>query len=362
MAQVQKPAKLQLTAASTSSVTVTTGQADFGQILDQKTGTLTFTISNIGEGATAGAVTPTLSGSDTSYATVASTTCGTAPLAAGASCTATVTLPPSTVVGVHNTATLDARGIATANPSENSDESFLLVERVVQPAALTLTNAGTSFGATGTAAGANDGTITITVHNATGTSDTQQDSGVLNVSLSNSTDFTVVTASSTCYDSVAKAYLKVLGGGTCTIDVRFTPKSAGAKTTTVSVGATPGGATQTVALTGLGLSDLIITPAGTAALPTALSGTPISGSFVVTNIGNTATKLLRETVGGTNGALFTITNDTCFGQTLVAGQSCTIGLQFVGTSSATAAQTATLTTADGTANNSATAYVKVGGP
>jgi hypothetical protein len=329
--------------------------------LVQGTESQVFTITNIGEG-TSGVVTPTLQ-VDTSYASVTST-CGTTPLASLATCTATVTTVASTVVGLHNTATLTA--VSSVDPTNQNSASFTLVEQVVQPAAITLTHGdGTDFGSTGTPAGGTGSTLTITVNNGTGTQDTQQDSGLLNVSLSNSTDFAVVKGSSSCYDSVTtKAYTNVIGGGSCTIVVQFNPTAAGAKTTTLSVGATPGGTTQTVALTGLGLSDLIISPAGTAAAPTALGGTPATGTFVVTNIGSDSTKLLRESVGGTNASSFVITNDTCFGQSLGAGQSCSVTLLFVGTSSTTTAQTASLTSTDGAAatNNSATAFVKVGGP
>lgn len=354
--QVQKPAKLQLSATSTSTITVTPSldTVNFGQIVQQSQGTLTFTITNIGEGTTAGAVTAKLVGGTGGYATLASSTCG-ATLAANATCTATVNV--SGALGVHNDATIQAIDATVTNHSEDSADIFTLIEDVVAPAALTLTGAITDFGP-GTAAGLIDGTaITITVHNgADGVTATTQTSGALAVSLSNAVDFTLTGG--TCYNSTTSAYIAVTGGTPCTIVVQFNPQTAGAKTTTLSVGATPGGTTQTLGLTGTGLSDLLITPAGTATTPAAFPG---GGIFVVTNSGSKSTQLLRETVGGTNAALFVIVNDSCFGQSLPAGDSCQVSLDFLGTASATA-QTATLTVSDGTANNSVTAYTAVVGP
>jgi hypothetical protein len=111
-----------------------------------------------------------------------------------------------------------------------------------------------------------------------------------------------------------------------------------------------------VTLTGTGLGDLTITPAGTATVPVA------PGTFSITNNGLDPTGLLRETIAGTSAAAFVITADSCYGQTLAAGDVCTVTVSFVGTSSATTAQTATLTVSDGKANDTVSSVMSVGGP
>jgi hypothetical protein len=357
--QVQKPAKLQLSATGTAAITVDTGVVDFGQVVEQQSASLVFTIKNIGEGATAGAVTPTLSNSGASYASLSANTCGSGALAAGASCTVTVTVTGA--VGPHTNSTLTAVGTG----GETADESFELDVNIVAAAFITVTNVGTTFGA-GTPAGLEDDTpIVLTVHNATGDSTVRQDSGPLSVSLSNSTDFSIMKGAAggtDCWDTTVtpNAFKALAGGETCIIWVQFNPASGGDKSTIVSVGATPGGATQTVTLTGTGLADLMIEPAGTSAAPANLGGSAgaVSGVFTVTNIGEDTTALLRTSLGGTNASLFVIVTDTCFGQTLASGGVCTIQVDFVGTP-ATAAQTASIGVTDGTANNTATAYTKV---
>jgi hypothetical protein len=182
--------------------------------------------------------------------------------------------------------------------------------------------------------------------------------------LSNASDFTILTGSSTCYNSTTGLYKALAGAATtdlaCTIVVRFNPRAVGALTSTLTVAGTPGG-TKTVSLTGTGLADLTISPAGTEAAPLALSGGS-TGTFTITNNGPNATSALGTTVGGTNGDLFTITANNCVGNSIAAAGSCTVTLAFTGTSNATTAQTAMLTVTDGTAANTVTAYTKVGGP
>jgi hypothetical protein len=93
-----------------------------------------------------------------------------------------------------------------------------------------------------------------------------------------------------------------------------------------------------------------------------LAGTPPSASFTVTNANSSqVTKLLREALGGTNATAFAITDDTCYGTPLSTG-NCTVTVTFIGTVSTTTAQTASLTVTDGTANNTASVAMSVGGP
>jgi hypothetical protein len=362
--RVQIPAKLQLSATLGGVATIAPTTADFGQILSGQLTPLTFTITNTGDVATAGAVQATISGTSSTgtYALVSASTCGTTALAPGATCTATLSPQLTSTVGPQTGLTVAATG-ATGEASP----AVALTAEVVNPATLILAPSGTSFADT-VVGGTASLTITVTNGSTTDVNNTRQNSGVLAVTLSNSTDFTVNTDASlsTCLTS-AGAYIAVPGktasaSDTCNIVVVFSPLSAGAKTLTVTVAGTPGGSVQTGSLTANGLVDLAFTvagnAAGTAAAPIALG----TGSFVVRNTGTHATGLLRESIAGTNASVFVITSDGCYGTSLAAGSTCTVVVSFIGTSSATAAQTASLTVTDGSANNVITAYTKVGGP
>jgi hypothetical protein len=362
--EVKKPALLQLTAASAGGVTVTTTSsswvADFGQVLQQNSASLAFTITNIGESLTAGAVTPTLVAGSDPYTTVTST-CGTTQLDAGGTCTATVTVT-GTNPGLHNDSTLQATGIVAG---ESSAQTFTLIERLVQPALLSIIPGPTDFGAA-IAVGQASSALTITVRNGnSGDSRSNRlDTTALTLNMANNTDFTVLPTS-TCLNTSTGAFWSLPLANlseTCTILVQFTPQSAGAKSVPVSVTAATGGTTAAVTLTGTAVGALSISPAGTSAVPVALG----TGVFTVTYTGpsTSSTGLLDE---NTNSALFVITTDTCYGKQLTgtapaASATCSVTVTFVGTPSATTAQTASLTVSDGTATNSITAYTKVGGP
>lgn len=348
MASVLKPAKLKLTGTSTAAVTVTVDSdpsastVAFGQVVVQQNSSFTFTITNVGETATAGAVTTPLTGTN-GYATVTNT-CGTAVLQPGATCTATLVV--NGAVGLHDTVALQA--VVAANTDQNSSEIYTVSATFVNPAALTITSTETDFGSNYVGV---ESTLTFTITNGT---TNQQTSGKLVVALSDSTNYKALTTAGTCY--VSDAWTTLAAGDTCELVVSFKPTTAGTKNTTLTVSATPGGSVQPVALTGVGLSDLVIAPSTN---PVVLTS---NQTFTVTNMGGTTTKPLRPVLSGTNADQFVLTLDNCYGQPLAASNVCSITVQFIGTSSATTAQTATLTVSDGDANNTAAVNVKVGGP
>lgn len=348
MAAVLKPALLTLTGASTAAVTVTVDSSypenssvNFGEVVVQQSASFTFTITNVGETATAGAVTTPLDAND--YVTVTNT-CGTAVLQPNATCTATVVV--SGAVGEHEGTTLQA--VVAANTDQNSSEIYNVLATFVNPAALTITSPETDFGSIYVS---DTSTLTFTITNGAAN---QQTSGKLVVALSDSTNFKPSTTASSCY--VTDAWTTLDAGESCELVVTFSPTTAGTKNSTLSVSAAPGGAVIPVALTGVGLSDLVIDAATDPVVMTS------SQLFTVTNMGSSATLPLRPVISGTSADQFVLTLDNCYGQALAAGNSCTITMQFIGTSSATTAQTATLTVSDGDANNTAVANVSVGGP
>jgi hypothetical protein len=352
--QVQMPATLLLTTTATTTPTSTT--VDFGQIMQGQVPSVTFTIQNIGEAATTTAPVLTLdNGGSLTYAVLGASTCGTAALQPQATCTAAVN---SQLVGAVGQAT--GISVTATAGSLTSDASFSLQAEVVNPASISLTPSATSYGNTAVAAGTTaSNPITITVRNGS-TNDNhnnRQDTGVLGVVLSDPTNFAVNTGSSSCYNTTKKAYkslpLSNPASETCTLVIDFKPTTAGAKSTTVTVTATPGGSPNPITLTGTAAATLVITPTSFTAPQTA---------FTVTHSGTSTTGSLRSVVTGTNAAEFVVTDDGCFGLLMSTnGGTCSVTVNYIGPASPTTAHTATLTVSDSTANNTGTVSLSVGG-
>jgi len=364
--QVKQPAKLQLSAATTGSVTVSgttpAFTADFGQILSGQTPSLTFTITNAGELAAVGQVGLLFGNSSGAayagtgtYAMIGTSTCP-ANLPAGGTCTVVVNSQLTSLIGNQpNDIYVWANDASAA--TEMSVENYKLTASVVNPAVLTVaapsSTAFTSTAIGGTAAGE----LTLTVRNG-GTTDTnanRQATSALSVALSDSTNFAVDATASTC-DTANGYYILGAPAGSstaltaenCTIVIKFNPTTAGALSTSVSISATTGGSPTAVALTGTGLSDLAVDLAGTTASPIAFSTNTVK-TFTISYVGATSTGQLRSALSGANAAAFAIVNDTCFGSVISTG-TCTVEVEFTGTASTTA-QLATLTVTDGTTSN-----------
>ena len=133
----------------------------------------------------------------------------------------------------------------------------------------------------------------------------------------------------------------VAQGASCSIQVRFQPTAAGARTGLLTVyGNVPGGQ-ATAALS------------GTATPPAAIVLTPVTLTFVATNLGSTSTpgNITIANTGGTTSGLqtpvitgdFNISANTC-GATLEPQSSCTVSIVFKPTASG--ARTGVLTVMD----------------
>jgi len=126
------------------------------------------------------------------------------------------------------------------------------------------------------------------------------------------------TQTNTCGSSVAP-------GGSCTITVKFTPKSKGPLTGKVSVTDNAPGSPQTVALSGTGtyiqLSPASINfggqPVGTTSLPKKIT---------MTNKGSTSVSITGISTAGANSGDFAQTNNC--GSSLASGASCFINVTF----------------------------------
>lgn len=383
MGQAQQPAKLKLTATGTATVEVETavdgsGTVDFGQILATATSmpSVTFTVTNIGEGMTAGLVGLTLEGGAGTYVDasecgttrLSGTGGGTCPTGSVCSCTATVAVLASLDVGYpYEGGTVVATGTVA---EEASDEEFSLQVKVVNAARVKivsgLTATPATFTFTDTYVGTtNTTTATLVVSNgdASPNSYNTQDAKGVKLALNDNANFTLTfgTADGDCQPGLDGTFeLSSEAGESCVVYAQFNPEKVGALTGTVSVTSTVGG-TASVALKGNGLGDLVIAPQGTAeadgrVLVSAVIASPTV--FVVTNMGSDATSLLRTSLS--NKTAFAVIEDSCFGQMLGKDQSCTVSVVFTGTAAATAVN-ADLTVSDGSAtstNNSVTAYLK----
>ena len=164
-------------------------------------------------------------------------------------------------------------------------------------------------------------------------------SGALAVSL------TGADASSFGIDSDACSGHTLSQGQTCSVAVHFLPASAGAKSGSLSVDASPGGAT-TVALTGAGTvaGGYTITPATQDFGTVALGASSQPTTFTVKTLA--ATSHLTMSLTGSNAADFKIGTDGCSAQPVAAGGTCTVGVTFSPTSGG--AKTASLQASDGT--------------
>jgi hypothetical protein len=130
----------------------------------------------------------------------------------------------------------------------------------------------------------------------------------------NGSDF---TQTNTCQSAIAP-------GGTCTIDIYFTPSATGTRTGTLNITDDAANSPQSVALGGIGATSAIsVTPSsltfGSQVLNTASAGQKIT----VNNTG--FANLTVNSVAASGG--YSQTN-TCTGVTLTAGQTCTITASF----------------------------------
>jgi hypothetical protein len=183
---------------------------------------------------------------------------------------------------------------------------------------------------------------TITVTNAGA-----QRSGALIVGVVDAVTFP--TAQDTCNGTVLDP------GASCTVSVRFQPAAAGAKTTTLRVGGTPGG-TAEVALSGTAVDPgaLSVTPAQRDFGPVPQGQSSGELGFTVKNTGGAPTSALTAALTGSDASEFVLSSDACTGMTLQAGSSCTVGVKLSPSASgAVGAKNATLTVSAATGGTAA---------
>lgn len=316
-----------------ATLTMTPATQNFGDVVIGQTSTATtFTVMNTGT-APSSALTVSLSGGSAADFSIGANTCAGMTLATGAMCTVSVTFNPSGGSPRSSSATLTAMG-GTASASS------ALSGRAVADVGFTVSPTPFSFGTTAV------GTPT-TAHSFTVTNTGGVASGMLSVSLGglDATQFTIGTDDCTG--------MTLPAAGTCTIDVTYSPTSAGDHAAMLSVAASPGG-TANAAITGRAQ-----VPAALLMVPSSRNfGSVVSGSmstsvdFQVRNTGGVATSNITAALSGADASEFAIVSDLCSGAPLAGGATCTISVQF--TAGTAGAKTATLTATAGALSAMAT--------
>ena len=196
------------------------------QLINTTSGPMTETLTNSGQAALSiSSITKT--GTNASDFTITSNTCGSS-LAAGNSCTITVTFTPS-ALGPRNaqiTIVDDACGSPHVIPLTGKGTEITLVPSPV------------AFGNQGVGTTSTPMTVTVTNHGATAVK-------VTGATISGTNKADIKITSNNCSTIAAS-------GGTCTIMLTFTPGATGARSATLSLSDNDKGSPQTDVLTGTG--------------------------------------------------------------------------------------------------------------
>ena len=306
--------------ASTTGLSISPPTVTFGsQAVGTASAAQTNTVTNAGNSAV-GISSIALGGTNPSDF-AQSTNCGST-VAAGASCTITVTFQPTA------TGTRSAEVSVTDNVSHSPHK--VSVSGTGMASTVTLSPTSLTFASQTVGAASAAQTITLSNSGNAALSVTS-----IAVSGANASDF---AETNNCGSSVA-------AGANCTISVTFKPAAAGARTAAISVTDNATGGPQSAGLSGTGGS----TTAAASVSPTSLSfGSEavdmVSTSQVVTlsNKGSAGLSISSIAFTGADAADFTEV-DTC-SPAVAAGSTCTIAILF--TPAASGTRTATLSIAD----------------
>jgi hypothetical protein len=246
-------------------------------------------------------------------------TCASA-VAAGASCTISVTFTP-TASGPRNAA------VTIGDNAASGSQTVTLAGTGTAPG-VSLSPATLSFGSQAVTTASTPQSI-----NLTNTGNASLSICSLALTGANASDF---AQTNTCGSALA-------AGASCTITITFAPTTSGTRTASVTIADNAGGSPQTVTLSGTGSAPAVSLSPPTLSFgsqPVTTSSTP--QSINLTNIGNASLSINSLALTGPNAGDFAQTN-TC-GSAVAAGASCTITITFAPTTSGT--RTAFVTIAD----------------
>ncbi len=293
------------TAIAPGALVITPSPRDFGSVVvGASSADVTFTVTNSGAAAT-GVPAIALAGGDAAHFAIASTGC-TAALAGGATCDVKVHFTPTTA-GAKNAllgAAATPGGMATAT----------LTATGLAPAVLAIAPTPQDFGTV--VLGSSSADVAFTVTNSGGVA-----SGVPSVSLGGANASELAITTNGCTAAVAP-------GASCTVKVRFTPTGAGAKSATLDVSASPGGAASaTLSGNALTPGQLSISPPSAGFGSLLIGNVSASTSFTVTNSGGAATGVPVVSITGTDASQFEIVTNGCTAA-IPGGGTCSISARF----------------------------------
>jgi hypothetical protein len=145
----------------------------------------------------------------------------------------------------------------------------------------------------------------------------------------------------TCTGSIAP-------GKSCTIDVTFTPAATGTRGASLELTDDAQGSPQTVALTGTGVAQAVLSPTSLTFAAQKVGTTSAAKSVTLTNNLATALTINSITFSGADPGDFRKTTNTCGGSVPAKGK-CTISVEFK--PAATGKRTATLNVSDSASNS-----------
>jgi len=303
--------------ASPATQTVSLTGTGTAPVVSLSPTSLTFPAQQVGTSSSAQSVTLSNTGSATLSITSVSVsgdfsqtnTCGSS-VAAGASCTLSVTFKPTATGTRTGAVTLtDNASPATQTVSLTGTGTAPLVS--LSPTSLTFPaqQVGTSSSAQSVTLN-NTGSATLSITSITVSGDFSQ--------------------TNTCGSSVA-------AGASCTLSVTFTPTATGTRTGAVTITDNASPATQTVSLTGTGTAPLVSLSPTSLTFPAQQVGSSSAQSVTLSNTGSATLSITSITVSGD----FSQTN-TC-GSSVAAGASCTLSVTFKPTTTGTRTGAVTIT-------------------
>lgn len=247
-------------------LSITPANKDFGSVtLGQTSADVPFTVKN--DGGMPSSVISAGTG-DASYV-VAGGTCIDNPLAPGATCTV--------LVGFHPTGTAGSKlDTLTVSATQGGNATASLSGSALTPGKLTLSPATHDFGslARGAMSAASDFTVTNTG---------ESPADMVGATLSDTTNFTI--SANSCPTTLPAQM-------TCTVSVKFTPQTVGAKdSVSLTASASPGGSASAT-VQGVGTAQITVTSGSGGKVTSADSaidcGTTCTGTFSSTPVALTA--------------------------------------------------------------------------
>jgi len=280
---------------------------DFGSVATGDSALFDFTVTNSGT-IGSGAITANVSGSQAAEFVVQPGGCSGNTLAPSATCTLSIKFSP--------TAAGSRVGSLTVSATPGGGAVASLSGTGLPPGKLSLSVTNYDFGMQMSPTGTATTTIDV-INNGGGTS------GPVALSFTGTDGALFTTTTDGCTG------MTLAGGARCTVTVKFTASSVGAKMGTFTATASPGGtASATLTGTGVAASALEFMPAAKDFGEQTAGMNPVQ-SFTLKNNGGTTSGTITMSTIGVAATSYVIGVDTCSTTTLSAGNTCTVEVNWM---------------------------------